>query len=192
MCEPKQQHSHSGIWYRRGGIAAFWVARFNMKLRIAPAYTENSFNKHESDGQRLKGGHRRGGSCPLTFPLSASADWTHHIAKRAFDSGSKSGGRKSRISARFVVGLDHRWSNDLRYRWRWRWWYWRAGSNAGAWGAYASWIFLFQRFPKQVKGGFLIEGGTSRLALRGDSLRRKIENWRNLSKTQLNIGNTRW
>ena len=36
-------------------------------------------------------------------------------------------------------------------------------------------FFLFQRFPKQVKGGFLIEGGTSRLALRGDSLRRKIE-----------------
>ena len=85
------------------------MARFNMKLRIAPAFTANSFNIHESDGQRLEGHHRRGGSCPLTFPLSASADWTHHIAKRAFDSGSKSGGRKSRISARFVVGSDHRW-----------------------------------------------------------------------------------
>ena len=40
---------------------------------------------------------------------------------------------------------------------------------------YASCIFLFQRFPEQVKGGFLIEGGTLRLASRGDSLRRKIE-----------------
>ena len=36
-------------------------------------------------------------------------------------------------------------------------------------------FFLFQRFPEQVKRGFLIEGGTLRLASRGDSLRRKIE-----------------
>ena len=80
-----------------------------MELRIAPAYAENFSNKHESDGLDLEGGHRRGGSCPLTIPLSASANWAHQIAKRAFDSGSKSGGRKSRISARFVVGSDHRW-----------------------------------------------------------------------------------
>ncbi len=58
---------------------------------------------------RLEWDHRRGGSCPLTIPLSASADWAHQIAKRAFDSGSKSGGRKSRFSARFVPASNHSW-----------------------------------------------------------------------------------
>ena len=80
-----------------------------MKLRIAPADTEYSFDKDELHGHDLGGSHRRGGSCPLMIPWSAPADWTHQIAKRAFDSGSNIGGRILRFSARFVPASNHRW-----------------------------------------------------------------------------------